>query len=1187
MTARKLCKRMCQIALAISLVTLALAQNDRGVIDGTVQDPTGNIVPDVPVVAKHLTTGAVYETKTTTAGDFTLSSLPPGTYQLTVTAPGFEKWIGTGTDVHVGQVEHINVSLKVGSVTDSVTVDATAPLLKVDSDEQSANVERAQITDISIQGNGGAHNARSLMMITPGVAGASLSQGNSGRVDGQPGNTQRVFVDGQDVSNENSNGTNTGPPPADMVQEFSLQTSNFAAEYGQVQGGVFLMATRSGTNQLHGDSWEYWQNNLLDAKKAWVYTAPLDRKHDFGGDLGGPVVIPHLYNGRNKTFFFVIFEDARNSVSSSGSLNTVPTPAMRAGNFSGSIVATKTSTALGGLTENTIYDPQTTALVNGVNTRTPFPGNIIPTTRLDPVALKIQALIPTPVGATGGNLINNWPQGPQYKTWSVQPAIKIDHNISDTQKISFYVDRPSNRAPGSEDGLPLPITQVTNNINPTWITRLNYDASLTPVVLLHLGVGLLRNYSPGGSSLAVEDYNASGLLGFNGSAIGKGMPLIQGLGSSDGGGMAMNMGPSNLDISYYTKETGVASLVWVHGKHSYKIGGEFRNESYTDDQATGSTGDLNFSSVETGNPAAQGLNLGGVNIGLPYASFLLGQVDNGTVQPAQDLQWRNRRWGLYLQDTYRVTNKLTLDYGLRWDLQTMGHEIWNRDSMFGPSVANPSAGGLKGGFVYEGFGTGRCNCYFTNPYPYAVGPRLGFAYQIDPKTVVRGGWGIVYAALAQFGGFTSAATVGLGYNQIQFTAPSYGVPALTLSGGLQYSLSSLYAVTLNPGARPTSGTPSTINYFIDPNSDRPGRTNTFSVNIQREITKNLIVEAAYVGNRAVWIIGATGLVNLNATPASTLAAKGLSLSNAADISLLTSTLSSPTAVSRGFGVPYAGYSTSATVAQSLRPFPQFTSTINPQWAPLGNGWYNSLQSKVTKRYSHGMLLTAAFTFSQELATGQAINDVYNRPNQKSLVSSSQPFLFVVAYTYQLYDWVKHVTQNKWADKIWNGWRIAIGQRYSSGALIGVPGSTGNLNSLIFQSTRMNRVPGVPLFLADLNCNCIDPTKQLVLNPKAWQDVPNGQWGFSAPYYNDYRGQRIPSEQASLTRVWNHERTYVEFRLEFFNVMNRLQYPGPSSGNPLAATTYAANGNLSGGFGYINVSSVGGQRTGQAVIRIRF
>jgi len=1188
MTVGRYCKRFCQLALAISMATLAFAQNDRGIIAGTVTDATGAVFPDVPVVAKNVATGAVYETRTTSTGDFTLAALPVGTYQITVTANGFEKYVGTGTEVHVGLIEQIKITLQVGAATETVTVEATAPLLKVDSAEQSFDVAHQSIIDLTIPGNGATHNARSLMIITPGVAGEGISSPNGGRVDGQPANTQRVFVDGQDVTNINNPGINTGPPPADMVQEFSLQTSNYAAEYGQVQGGVFIMATRSGANQIHGDLWEYWQNNLLDAKKPFVYTAPLDRKDDFGGTFSGPVWIPKLYNGRNKTFFFLIFEDARNSVSSAGALNTMPTLAYRQGNFSGALtgrVLPGTDPLGNTMLENAIYDPLTSQTINGLVTRTVFPGNIIPQSRLDPVALKIQNLIPAPIFAGD---INNWPQGPQYKTWSAQPAFKIDQVISATQKLSFYLDRPSNRAPGSEDGLPLPITQVQSNINNTWIPRLNYDDSISPTLLLHLGVGFLRAFLPGGSPPPVQDYNAPGLLGFNGSVLGKGFPLIQGLNSSDAGGMGPNMGPSNLDVPLYNKLTSVWSLLWVHGNHSYKLGAEFRNEAYSDDQATGSTGNLNFSALETGQPSLQGLNTGGLTTGMAYASFLLGLVDNATIQPPQDLQWRNRRYALYLQDTWRVNHKLTFDYGVRWDLQGQGHELWNRDSMFGPSIPNPSAGNLPGGFVYEGYGAGRCDCYFAKPYPYAIGPRLGFAYQLTPKTTVRGGWGIVTAALAPFNNFTSSPTVGVGYNQLILPPPAYGVPAMTLSGGIPYSLSQLYAATLSPGARPsTPGTVSTINYFIDPNANRPGRTYTYSVNLQREISKDLMVEAAYVGNRAVWIIGATGLVNLNATPMSTLAAHGLSLSNPTDITLLTSTLSSPLAASMGFGVPYPGYPTSQTVAQSLRPFPQFTGSINPMWAPLGDGWYNSLQAKVTKRTSYGLTATVAFTFSQELATGQVIDDVYNRNNQKSLVSTSQPFLFVAAYTYDLYDWVPHVTSSKWADKVWKGWKLGGIMRYSSGTPIQVPNSNNDMNSLVYQSTFMNRVPGQPLFLQNLNCHCIDPYHDLALNPKAWQDVPNGQWGNSTPYYNDYRYERFPSENMNLARVWRRESYSLEFRAEFYNVFNRLQLPNPNTGNPFQTTTYNSAGNLTGGFGYINPNNVGGERTGQFVIRVKW
>jgi hypothetical protein len=1187
MTTRHFCKRTCQLALAISMATLAFAQNDRGIIAGTVMDATGAVVPDVPVVAKNAANGAVYDTRTTSTGDFTLAALPVGTYEITVTASGFEKYVGTGTEVHVGLIEQINITLQVGAATDSVTVDATAPLLKVDSAEQSVDIPHQSITDLTIPGNGSTHNARSLMIITPGVAGAGISSPNSGRVDGQPPNTQRVFVDGQDVTNENSPSVNTGPPPAEMVQEFSLQTSNYAAEYGQVQGGVFIMATRSGTNEVHGDLWEYWQNNLLDAKKPFVYTAPLDRKDDFGATFSGPVFIPKLYHGRNKTFFFLIFEDARNSVSSAGSLNTVPTNAYRAGNFSGALTgrALPGTDPLGNtMLENAIYDPASTQLINGVATRTVFPGEIIPASRMDPVALKIQNLIPGPVFS--GN-INNWPQGPQYKTWSAQAAFKIDQVISATQHLSMYLDRPSNRAPGNEDGLPLPITQVESNIANTYIPRVNYDDNISPTLLLHVGLGMFRNYNPGGAPPGVANYNAPGLLGFNGSVLGKGFPQINGLNSSDAGGMAMNMGPASLDVPLYTKVTSVVSLLWVHGNHSYKLGAEFRNEAYSDDQATGSTGNLNFSALETGQPSLQGLNTGGLTTGMAYASFLLGLVDNATIQPPQDLQWRSRRYALYIQDTWRVNHKLTLDYGLRWDLQGEGHEIWNRDSMFGPSIPNPSAGNLPGGFVYEGYGAGRCDCYFAKPYPYAIGPRFGFAYQLTPKTTVRGGWGIVTAAVAPSNSFTSSATVGVGYNQLILASPSYGVPTMTLAGGIPYTLSALYAASLNPGARPTPGTVSSINYYIDPNANRPGRTYTYSVNLQREISKDLLVEAAYVGNRAVWIIGATGLVNLNATPLSTLTAHGLSLSNPADISLLVSTLSSPTAAARGFGVPYAGYPTSQTVAQSLRPYPMFSGSINPMWAPLGDGWYNSLQAKTTKRYSFGLTASVAFTFSQELASGQVINDVYNRNNQKSLVSTSQPFLFVAAYTYELYDWVPHVTSSKFADKIWKGWKIGGIMRYSSGLPIQVPNSQNDMNSLVYQSTFMNRVPGQPLFLQSLNCHCIDPYHDLVLNPKAWQDVPNGQWGNSTPFYNDYRYERFPSENMNVARIWRRESYSLEFRAEFFNVFNRIQLPNPSASNPLATTTYNSAGILTGGFGYINASSVGGERTGQFVIRVKF
>jgi hypothetical protein len=656
--------------------------------------------------------------------------------------------------------------------------------------------------------------------------------------------------------------------------------------------------------------------------------------------------------------------------------------------------------------------------------------------------------------------------------------------------------------------------------------------------------------------------------------------------------MGPSMGPSNLDNSYYDKVDAVAGLTWVRGSHTYKFGGEWANNEFSDVNNTGTTGNLSFSATETGNPAPLGKNLSGGAVGMGYASFLLGLVDSASVKPPQDLEYRDNRGAFYLQDSWKVTRKFTLDYGVRWDFQAQGHEIFNRSSMFGPTIPNPSAGGLPGGTVYEGYGSGRCDCYFDHPYPWAIGPRLGFAYNVFPKTVIRGGWGVVYTAIPYFNGFTSAAVQGVGINTLTFSGtPGTGLPATTLSQGLIYNPAALTTTNfLNPGIDPSPGLFNSPNYYIDPNADRPGRINTFSVNLQHQLLKDLLVEAAYVGNRGVWESGPSGLVALNATPMSTLTAHGLSLSNPANVTLLASSLSSTMAQAAGFTAPYPGFPLTASVAQSLRPFPQFSSSFNPMWAPLGNNWYDSLQAKVTKRYSYGLTAQAAYTFSKELATGQAVNDVYNRPNQKSLVSSSQPNLFVVSFVYEVPLQKLPGGQNFLVKHIVSGWQLSGLLRYGSGLPIAVPGSQTNLNSLIFQSTRMNRVPGQPLYLVNPNCGCFNPYSQLVLNPKAWQDVSNGQWGYSAPFYNDYRYPRTPSEQGGLGRRFRPtERVSLQVRVEFYNIFNRIIYSSsnPSASNPLATPTYNGSGQLTGGFGFVNPNNFSGERTGQAVFRVDF
>jgi hypothetical protein len=348
-----------------------------------------------------------------------------------------------------------------------------------------------------------------------------------------------------------------------------------------------------------------------------------------------------------------------------------------------------------------------------------------------------------------------------------------------------------------------------------------------------------------------------------------------------------------------------------------------------------------------------------------------------------------------------------------------------------------------------------------------------------------------------------------------------------------------------------------------------------------------VIEAAYVGSRTIWIVpsGTGNITSLNTpNPAYLLSRYGIDINNPADRTLLTSRIDSAAAAQRGFKVPYVGYPGSASVAQTLRPFPQFTG-FGPSWAPLANGWYDSLQAKLTKRYSYGLDMTAAFTWSKELGTGMTTaNDVFNRPNQKSLADTSQPLILVMGINYE----VPKVTHNKLIRSVVGGWVTGGIFRYASGMPIPVPTST-NLASYIFQNTRFNRVSGVPLYLKDLNCHCYDPNKELVLNPVAWTDALPGQFGVSAPYYNDYRYKRRPTENLIIGRMFHiREKTFFQIRGEMFNAFNRTRLPNPDGSNPLATPVFSNLGVPTAGFGRINAAaSTTGERTVQLVGRFQF
>ena len=458
------------------------------------------------------------------------------------------------------------------------------------------------------------------------------------------------------------------------------------------------------------------------------------------------------------------------------------------------------------------------------------------------------------------------------------------------------------------------------------------------------------------------------------------------------------------------KPTANASLTWVKSNHTYKFGAELRIESFLTNVINPSYGFFTFSAAQTGIPDSSYIKT--LSVGFPYASFLLGQMDSGSIgAPAYSHVGKNS-WAFFAQDSWKATRKLTLDYGLRYDYQGYLKETYGRYPNFSPTTPNPRVGNLPGALIFE-----RDGVKFANIYPFAFGPRLGAAYQITPKTVFRAGFGISYGQTATNNGMTQVSSGSIG-----FTAPSYGAAWRTLDQGAPPSPTGTYFwPDLDPGQLNKSPTPYTSGSpaAFDRGAGRPPRQIQWSIGLQREISKNLMVEASYVGNRGAWW-EADELINVNAISAERLATFGLSLDNADDRTLLAGTMTSTAAKTRINPVtklpfstpPYTGFPTGQTVAQSLRPFPQF-GTINYRWAPLGRTWYDSLQAKVTKRFSHGLDLASSFTWQKELvmgsettgttsgSTGGIVNNVFNRGINKYLSTYSRPFVWITSFNYLL------------------------------------------------------------------------------------------------------------------------------------------------------------------------------------------
>ena len=1181
---------VCLLASAV----VVLAQSDRGTITGTVADPAGAVVAGAAIQAKNTETGAVFQAASSDTGNYTLPQLPVGTYEISVAVAGFKKYVRQNITVGVAQTVRVDIPLEVGSAAESVTVSEQASLLKTESGEMSTTVQAQRMVDLGGLGVGGTYSTsqglRSYLSeigLVPGASNPASGFILGVRVNGAPNGTQRTIIDGADSTNQiNSVQAGTGVS-MDAMQETAIQTSNFSAEFGQVGGGLFNITTRSGTNQYHGVGYDNLMNEAFNASTPFTNALPRTRRNDYGFNVGGPVWIPKIYNGKDKTFFFYNREQYREFFVVNDTNITVPTAAYRAGDFSGALTGRSAGNdpLSRAMTEGMIFDPLSFQIVNGQKIRDQFPGNIIQPTRFDNVSKAIQALIPSPTNPTASAL-NYLPAFPNDRV-TTNESVKIDHQLTPKIRLSgTWLTNASgaqySQSLNSSEGLPPTITQTRGSFSRSMNWRFNFDDTLSPTMLWHIGIGSLQYLLDDHAPTTNFQDSSIGLTGVPNP--GGRFPTIGGLcvtgtapACTGTGGMA-NMGPGvgGISAQSLTKQftpTYGTSLTWVSGNHTMKFGGELRTFGYPYHNLASTNGTFTFSPNQTAQPYAQSSTVNGVTLGFPYASFLLGLVNSGVVNPPSDLKTGKQFWGFYAQDTWKITRKLTLDYGLRYDYDTYPREQYGRMPTASLAVTDPTAGGHPGGIVYES----TCNCKFGKNYPYALGPRVGVAYQITPKTVFRAGIGVAYDGTATANTGTGSASA-----NNAFSAPGFGDAAMQLQAGVP-STYLLAWPNLSPGAYPNPNFPASLNgptSIVDQNAGRPARQIQWSVGLQREVTRNTVVEASYVGNRGAWWLSSV-LDNYNALSTTALQAAGLDINNAADRAILRATIGSTAAGRFQNKLPYAGFPLTSTVAQSLRPFPQFSSGLGALWAPEGRTWYDSLQAKVTQRVWHGLEAQYAFTWSKELQSGTeagTVNDVFNRSQAKTLSGFSRPLVSVISINYR----VPAPRGNKIISLAARDWAFGTVMQYASGTPILAPTSTNNLSTLLFRSTYYSRDPSQPLFLKDLNCHCIDPTKDLVLNPKAWVNPTDGQWGAAAPYYDDYRNQRRPSESMSVGRVFTFgpeaHLMRLTVRMNFTNVLNRLEMSNPS-GSPSSPTTTGnvtgvpactgVNKCATGGFGFIN------------------
>jgi hypothetical protein len=1118
------------LALWSFLSVAGVAQTVLGTLTGRVVDPSDSAIAGATVKATNVATRLEYRSTTTSAGNYALQQLPVGSYELTVEAAGFRKAIRKSIDLNVAQTLTVDVRLEVGQVDQTVEVTSEIGVLQTATSDLGTTIQRNKLMDLPLFVGGNVRNLEQFIFLAPGVTGDT---GNT-QISGSPSRGKEVLIDGVASTGIESGGVIPGNarPSVETIGEFKLVRANFNAEYGRTGGGVQIFTTRSGTNQFHGSLFNYFRNDKLDARGFFQRIRQVNRQNEFGATLGGPVWIPKVYNGRNKTFFFFVYSGYRFRQGSPNTLQSLLPLDFRQGDFSRA---------------TPIYDPATNrSTPNGI-VRDQFPGNRIPASRFSSVSRNILPLLPTP---DNNSIFNNFLSVGRGQTDSNQYNIKLDHAFSDRNRISgyYYNDLNELRDPILVPGPTTPNRSTESRNN--WV-RLSHDLVISPNVLHHITAGYTRFAVRIASYSLNQDWPTRlGLAGVNRGPDNT-FPCIEFIaaGFSRLGDQNCNSRVLQANNAYQWGN----SLSWVRGSHNFKFGFDYRWMETNGIDPWRTMGWFQFNALETALP-------GTANTGNAVASFLLGGVNRGQLQVFSYFP-RNRYqyFAGYAQDDWKVTRKLTVNYGLRYDVFVPRYEARDNLSTFDLNLPNPAAGNRPGAMIFLGDGAGRSGLQrLADTYWKGLGPRLGLAYSLTPKTVLRSGYGIYYAQGNANAGLRDSLQSSVGFvAQPVFQSLDAGVNAgFNWDGGFPQNFAR------PPFINPAAGNGADVRMMLR-SDGRPPYFQNWSFTIERELASRINLEVTYLGTKGTRL--GNGLVHWNELDP-TLLRLG---------TLLTRPVTSPEAVNAGIRVPFPGFT--GSVAQALRPFPHMQAVWNRS-NPAGSSTYHALQSQLTVRSWKGLDVQMAYTWAKTLSDadvlaggGPAGQTTYNRRLEKTIATTDVPHVFALSYSYELpFGPGKALLNSKGVmGKLAGGWVLTGIHQYA----VGVPIVLSANNTLPLFTSVLR--PDALAAERRVSVDNFDPNRDLWINRAAFRAPAAFSFGSSARSYSDLRVPNSYNENFGLLKKVNFaERFTVTFRAELFNAFNRVVFAAPQA-------------NVSNGqFGRIS-GQANQPRQGQLALRLDF